>query len=142
MARILVVDDEDLVRLTLVQMLEMAGHDVLEANNGQQGVQLCKAHAPELVITDIVMPKMDGTAMIGELRADHPYVAIVAISGCGQTRDVNLLEIPSELNIQGTLAKPFTREQLSNVVRDALAGGGQGARRCMIERTGPAQRSV
>ncbi len=121
MARILIIDDEALVRLTLRQMLEMAGHDVAEASNGVEGIQSCKAHSPELVITDIIMPKKEGIETIIELQDDYPKVKIIAISGGGRTRNKDYLKFASDLGVRHVMAKPFSADELQNVVRDALA---------------------
>ncbi len=142
MARILVIDDEDLVRLTLRQMLEEAGHDVIEASNGDDGIRSYKAHSPELIIIDIIIPENDhgsdvhdilsaplpkqlirnlhGIETIIELQRDHPEVKIIAISGGGRTRNAGYLRLASALGVWGTLAKPFSRDQLCGIVNEAL----------------------
>ena len=81
MARILVVDDDNAVRLLLRSMLERRGHSVVEAENGAEGLQYYRAAPADLVITDIQMPVMDGLQMIKALRDDFPTAKIIAISG-------------------------------------------------------------
>jgi two-component system, chemotaxis family, chemotaxis protein CheY len=80
-ARILVVDDDQAVRLLLRAMLERRGHAVVEATNGNEGLQYYRAAPTDLVITDIQMPVMDGLQMIKELRDDFPTARVIAISG-------------------------------------------------------------
>ena len=121
MARILIIDDEELVRLTLRQMLEKAGHDVVEASNGAEGIHSCKAHSPELVITDIIMPEKEGIETIIELQDAHPKVKIIAISGGGRTGNMDYLKFASDLGVRHIMSKPFTTAELQTVVRDALA---------------------
>ncbi len=136
MARILIIDDEYLVRLTLRQMLEEAGHDVIEASNGDDGIRSYEALSPELIIIDIIMPENDsdvhdilsaplpkqllrnlhGIETIIELQRDHPEVKIIAISGGG----MDYLRLASALGVWGTLAKPFSRDQLCGIVNTAL----------------------
>jgi two-component system, chemotaxis family, chemotaxis protein CheY len=80
-ARILVVDDDQAIRLLLRAMLERRGHAVVEATNGNEGLQYYQAAPMDLVITDIQMPVMDGLQMIKELRANFPTAKVIAISG-------------------------------------------------------------
>ena len=80
-ARILVVDDDQAIRLLLRAMLERRGHAVIEAKNGDEGLQYYRAAPADLVITDIQMPVLDGLQMIKELRGDFPTAQIIAISG-------------------------------------------------------------
>jgi CheY-like chemotaxis protein len=80
-ARILVVDDDQAIRLLLRAMLERRGHAVVEARNGDEGLQYYRAAPTDLVITDIQMPVMDGMQMMKELRGDFPTAKIIAISG-------------------------------------------------------------
>ena len=81
MARILVVDDDKVMRLLLRAMLERQGHSVVEAENGDEGLSYYRAAPTDLVITDIQMPVMDGLQMIKALRGDFPTAKIIAISG-------------------------------------------------------------
>jgi CheY-like chemotaxis protein len=80
-ARILVVDDDQTIRLLLRAMLERRGHTVVEAKNGDEGLQHYRAAPADLVVTDMQMPGMDGLQMIQALRGDFPTVKIIAISG-------------------------------------------------------------
>jgi CheY-like chemotaxis protein len=80
-ARILVVDDDQAIRLLLRAMLERRGHAVVEARNGDEGLQYYRAAPTDLVITDIQMPVMDGLQMMKGLRGDFPTAKIIAISG-------------------------------------------------------------
>jgi two-component system, chemotaxis family, chemotaxis protein CheY len=79
-ARILVVDDDQAIRLLLRAMLERRGHAVVEAKNGDEGLQYYRAAPTDLVVTDIQMPVMDGLQMMKELRDDFPTAKIIAIS--------------------------------------------------------------
>jgi len=81
MSRILVTDDEDQIRAMLRHALESSGHEVLEANNGEEGVRIYQKQPADLVITDILMPEKEGLESIRELRRLNPAVRIIAISG-------------------------------------------------------------
>src|SRR6266849_3062706 len=83
MAEILVIDDEPQMRRLIGRILNGAGHIVHEANNGKDGIDLFHRVHPALVITDIVMPDMEGIEMIRELHQEAPEIPILAISGGG-----------------------------------------------------------
>ena len=121
MARILIIDDEELVRLTLRQMLERAGHDVEEARNGREGLDVYRQKPAELVITDIIMPEKEGIETIIELRRDYPEVRIVAISGGGRMKDMDYLRLAREFGAHCVLAKPFQIADVLDAIRDAMA---------------------
>jgi len=126
MARILIVDDEDLVRWTARQILELSGHEVGEANNGRQGVQMCRQMTPDLVITDIIMPEQEGIETITQLRAEWPTLKIIAISGGGRVGNMDFLDIAGQMGADRILAKPFEFDDLMTVVDEVL--GSEGAR--------------
>ena len=84
MARILIIDDEDELRILLRQMLEHAGHEVTEAVNGTEGIELYERDTHELIITDIIMPEMEGVETMLALRRTDPELPIIAISGGGR----------------------------------------------------------
>jgi CheY-like chemotaxis protein len=117
-ARILVVDDDNAVRLLLRSMLERRGHSVVEAENGAEGLQYYRAAPADLVITDIQMPVMDGLQMIKALRDDFPTAKIIAISG-----EKGGLAAAQPLS-QGTFEKPlYMQEFLDAVQKFASAPG-------------------
>lgn len=120
MARILIVDDEELVRLTIRQFLERAGHEVTEAGNGNEGLRQVEAVRPDLVISDIIMPDREGIETIHKIRQDHPGIKIIAISGGGRIGTTDFLEIAAKVGADRTLAKPFTRDTLLQAVNDCL----------------------
>jgi CheY-like chemotaxis protein len=107
MARILLIDDYDLVRGLLREALELAGHTVIEARNGAEGVDLFRQAAADLVITDIVMPNTDGLAVVMALREHVPPVHIIAISGAGPSAE-DYLDLAYRMGAVKVLLKPFT----------------------------------
>ena len=120
MARILVVDDEEIIRFTLRQILEKAGHEVLEAANGRDAQDSYEEHRVDLVITDIIMPEKEGIETIVELRQRQPDLRIIAVSGGGRTRTLDYLEIAERLGADGALAKPLNRQAVIDAVDKAL----------------------
>jgi two-component system chemotaxis response regulator CheY len=120
MARILVIDDDSLIRETLRRMLEGAGHEVTEAEDGAAGLKAVKAQRPDLVVTDIYMPGKEGIETIRELRQIVPGLKIIAISGSSWSSGHEALSSAKLLGADRTLPKPFRKEQLLASIRDCL----------------------
>ena len=121
MAKILVIDDEQQMRLLLTRMLTREGHEVFIAQDGEEGVQSFHQFKPDLIITEIVMPNKDGLEVIMELIKLNPQFPIIAMSGdCSATTANFKLEIAETLGAKYVLLKPFTHEQLLEVVQLAL----------------------
>src|SRR5947208_2928258 len=93
MARIIVIDDEESVRLAVTRLLRAEGHEVLEAEDGAVGLRLYEEKPAALVITDIVMPEQEGMETIFKLMKKNPRPKIIAISG----RDEDWLDIARKL---------------------------------------------
>jgi CheY-like chemotaxis protein len=123
-AKLLVIDDEKLARLTIRKILERVGHDVVEATNGADGIAMFRANPCELVVTDIVMPEKEGVETIKELKRDFPEVPVIAISGGGRTRNLDFLKLAMQNGADMVLAKPFSHEDLSTAVANVLAKRG------------------
>ena len=121
MARILIVDDEELVRLTLRQALEKERHELVDATNGEEALRLLRRRAVDLVITDIIMPEKEGIETIREIRQDYPETKIIAISGGGRMGNVDFLRMSQLLGADAILPKPFGPEELLKLVRRILA---------------------
>ncbi|HSR66976.1 MAG TPA: response regulator [Acidobacteriota bacterium] len=120
MARILLIDDEDMTRAMLRQALEMKGHEVHEASNGDEALRVHRKTPCPLVITDILMPEKEGLETIVELRRDHPDLKIIAMSGGGSAGNLNFLETAGKLGAQATLQKPFELAALFKTVDSLL----------------------
>jgi len=119
MARILVIDDDELLRRTIRVVLERAGHEVLEASEGSMGLRLYWEQAPDLVLTDLFMPERDGLEVIRALRNELPQPPIVAMSG-GGLGGYDVLEVAAGLGAVRTLRKPFALQDLLDIVRSVL----------------------
>ncbi|MBI5855246.1 MAG: response regulator [Nitrospirae bacterium] len=119
-ADILIVEDDAQVRAMLRKMLEVAGFRVREATNGKDAMKSWKALRPDLVITDVLMPEMDGFEVITTLRKLDPQSKIIAITGGGAAKLTNLLPAAKHLGASRTLEKPFERDELLKQVRELL----------------------
>lgn len=120
MTKILVIDDDPQVRCGIVLILTNAGHELLEAENGYQGLNLFRKYRPTLVITDILMPRMGGFETIHELRGEPSKVAIIAMSG-GEKK---VLDLAKQLGADATIAKPFRAPDLVKAVNNLLTRRG------------------
>jgi len=120
MARVLVIDDEEQVRTLIREVLEGAGHEVMEARNGREAIKLYEAHPTDVVITDLVMPEQDGIETIRELRRRVPAVKIIAVSGAQQKLNLDLLYVAEKLGALRTMEKPFDIRKLVALVEELL----------------------
>ena len=117
MAKILLIDDEEVVRFSLRQVLEEAGHDVYEASDGEEGVAEFKEmvssfEGPRIVITDIIMPNKGGYDLITEIKTIMPGVKILAITAGSKADSKVMLDISSVLGADQILSKPVLEEDL------------------------------
>jgi CheY-like chemotaxis protein len=117
MPTVLVVDDDEAMRKLLRRMLERTGFTVVTAVNGRDGMERFREHPADIVVTDMMMPEVDGAALIRGLRGEWPEVRIIAISG---------VEYPHLRNALGygakaTLRKPVDAIRLVETVQRVLA---------------------
>ncbi|HVS51273.1 MAG TPA: response regulator [Opitutaceae bacterium] len=120
MARLLIIDDDDLLRGVLAKSLTHAGHTVLQAPDGRQGVELTRVTPVDIVITDLIMPVQEGVETILTLRREQPALPVIAMSG-GASNSKLYLEIAEKIGARRILAKPFTPKQLLEVIDEILA---------------------
>ncbi len=121
MARILVIDDDPAVRLSIQLALEHEGHHVACASDGEQGLRAFALKAPELVITDLIMPNKEGIEAIMQIRAHDPKTPILAMSGGGRLGNADFLKMAATVGANATLPKPFESEDLIAAVRRLLS---------------------
>jgi CheY-like chemotaxis protein len=122
MALVLVIDDDPMVRRAIGYALEAAGHRVLQAADGRAGLQMFRTHGADIVITDIIMPEVEGIETIRELRRAAPKLRIIAISGSMPIGAPSWLDIAGHLGADAALAKPFTAAELLTAVTPDAAG--------------------
>ncbi|HUL52714.1 MAG TPA: response regulator [Opitutaceae bacterium] len=126
MSRILLVDDEESVRVTIGALLKAHGHEVVTAVDGKEGVEQFVQDTFDLVITDVLMPRMGGAATIATLRQIRPGLRVIAISGAQRVAADGAAETASRLRADRLLIKPFAQEELlaavAEVLGDATAG--------------------
>lgn len=119
MATILIIDDQESIRALLRTTLEGAGYEVTEAPNGRIGLALYRFRPTDLVITDILMPEMNGLEILVALTREFLHTKVIAISGAGEEH--NGLDVAKLLGARRTFRKPFSLPRLLDAVRYELA---------------------
>jgi len=117
MARILVVDDDQQVRIMLSRLLTKDAHDVVTADNGLMALRQQKANPSDVIILDIIMPEKEGLETILELRREDPDVKIIAISGGGQLGPSRYLALAKAMGAIFAFEKPVPLESLREAIR-------------------------
>lgn len=118
MATILLIEDDDQVRMLFQVALVGAGYHVLTAENGKHGLRLLEHQEADLIVVDIFMSVMDGLELIPLLRKLRPASKIIAISGGGGEWDY--LDTAKQLGAATTLKKPFSLQELLDAVSAQL----------------------
>lgn len=120
MARVIVIDDQEPIRRIVRSALERAGHEVLEAGDGELGLQLLERHAADVVVSDIFMPGMDGIQMLRQIRKQFPDVKVIVMSGGDSTGMLDLRRDAELLGAVKSLPKPFTTHEIVAIVNSVL----------------------
>lgn len=118
MAKILIVDDAEFLRMRISKMLIGDGYEVIEAENGALAVEAYKTQKPDVVLMDITMPEMDGLTALKEIRAIDPKARVVMLTALGQ-ESVVLEAIKS--GARDFVVKPFERERVLSAISKLLA---------------------
>ena len=118
MAMILIIDDEEPIHVLLRSVLQAEGYQVTEAVNGREGLERYRDRPADLVITDIVMPELNGLDMLLELTREFLHAKVIAVSGAGEEK--SLLDVAKLLGARQTFQKPFSMPQLLSAVRYEL----------------------
>jgi CheY-like chemotaxis protein len=131
MARILVIEDQEMLRATIRTVLEGAGHQIALAADGADGLQQLQRSDFALVLCDVFMPNKDGIATLTELRRSGAKVPVIMMSGgtprrlrAGDPDDMDYLQLASQLGATRTVAKPFNARELRTLVDEVLARAG------------------
>lgn len=118
--KILVIDDDELIRITFRNFLKKAGYAVIEAENGNAGITLFKRERPDIVITDLLMPEKEGLETISEIRALDPNIKTIAMSGGGNSQNMVFLKLALLIGANYTLQKPIKPGEVLAVVKGML----------------------
>lgn len=118
--RILVIDDDADVREMVCRTLEANGYEAIPAAGGRQALEQLEQGAPDLVITDVVMPEVDGFEVLRRLKLLAPGVGALVMSGAGRVAPEVCLDAARGLGARCILHKPFTRAEMLSAVKQAL----------------------
>jgi len=118
MAKILIVDDAEFLRMRISKMLVGDGYEVVEAENGAMAVESYKANKPDLVLMDITMPEMDGLTALRHIKAYDAKAKVVMLTALGQ-ESVVLEAIKS--GARDFVVKPFERDRVLSAIQKLLA---------------------
>ena len=120
MARILLIDDDVDFRTMLRRTLQKAGHEVAEAGNGQEGLKQLSESLVDLVLTDIIMPDMEGVETVMHLKRTHPALKVIVMSGGGRLTSDSYLKLALKMGAFRAFGKPFETADLLEAVEEAL----------------------
>jgi CheY-like chemotaxis protein len=122
MPKILIIDDNDDLRDTLVVLLEDQGYSVISASDGDSGVHAFDLARPDLVLTDLIMPNSDGVEAIRRIRGIEPTARVIAMSGGSMSGNDYQLRMAKQAGAIEVLAKPFEVDDLVAIVERCLKG--------------------
>lgn len=118
--RVLIIDDDEQIRILLQQMMEWVGYDVQVAENGKIGMQMQAEEPADLVITDLIMPEQEGLETISWLKKEYADTKIIAISGGGRIGPEAYLPAALELGADKVFSKPFDVQEVVASVKELL----------------------
>ncbi len=130
MTKIIIIDDEEDIRIVLKEIFVREGFEVEVASNGEEGLNLLRENGADLVITDIIMPGSDGVETAYDIRMEFPGTKIIVMSGGGNIAPLDYepgaikttayLASAAAVGADLTLTKPFDREKLVEAVRELI----------------------
>jgi CheY-like chemotaxis protein len=120
MAKVLVVDDSMFTRLNICKMLEEAGYETLEAANGREGLEVAATGQPDIILSDLLMPELDGIGFLHALREKSINLPVIILSA-----DIQETKRQQCLNLgtAGFISKPPQKREIKDVIERALAAG-------------------
>lgn len=120
MARILIVDDDPDICFMLKLLLERQGHEASTVLSGYMAIECLASDSFDIVLTDIIMPEMDGIELIMKIRLNYPRINVIAISGGGRINAEEYLKMAKLLKVRHTFQKPFKAAELVAAINDLM----------------------
>lgn len=121
MAKVLLVDDDELVVYALSRYLSKMGHEVIALGNGAKVMDAIVSDGPDVIVTDIIMPDVEGMEVIFKVRTAYPKMPIIAMSGGSRLVDVSHLQTAKGLGADAILQKPFDESELNRLIQELVA---------------------
>jgi two-component system, chemotaxis family, chemotaxis protein CheY len=125
MESLLIIDDDDQIRLLLKEVLVNEGYTVFEAEDGEKGISLCAKSPIHLAVIDVYMPKKDGLETIKELHDTFPFIKIIAMSGGYFGGSIDVLHMAKKFGAKHVIEKPFGLDCFLELVKEILLCGQQ-----------------
>ena len=119
--KVLIIDDDPALLRLMSMAFEAAGFATVAADNGRKGIRLAHDERPDLVVTDIVMPDVEGIGAIRAIKHGRRPPKVIAISGAGRDRGADYLAWARHLGADDVLAKPFRMSDLLRMSRSVIA---------------------
>jgi DNA-binding NtrC family response regulator len=119
---ILLVDDAADLRALLEKAILRSGMDVVTASDGSEAIKKLSQQSFNLLITDLLMPNVEGIELIMKIRKDYPVLPIIAMSGGGRLKAEGYLKLARAFGVKEVLEKPFAMEVFITAIRRALGG--------------------
>lgn len=120
MEPILIIDDDPAIVNVFTQFLENLGYSVQSASEGKEALGLINKQPPALIITDILMPEMDGLEIVTYIREHHPDLPVIAVSGGMKTASMNFLPLAQRFGACKVFEKPVPLSKLRAAVEELL----------------------
>src|SRR5690625_2310430 len=119
MKKLLIIEDDEILKDNTAELLELSGYEVITASNGKTGIEQAKAHNPDLIICDIMMPKMDGYEVLESLTAneDTRYIPFIFLTAKTEHKEVRK---GMDMGADDYLTKPFDESDLLNAIESRL----------------------
>lgn len=121
MTKVLLVDDDEMVRYAIRSALEIADFEVVEEPNGKFIKDLASLDDIDVVVTDIFMPEVEGMELISTLKTHVPHIPVIAVSGGGRINAKDYLQTATDLGAEAAFAKPFNEDDLVAKIRELAA---------------------
>src|SRR6478609_11632571 len=119
--KVLIIDDDAALLRLMSMAFTAAGYQTVAADNGRAGIRMAGAHKPDLVVTDIVMPDIEGIGCIRAIKQGQRPPKVIAISGAGRSRGADYLSWARHLGADEVLAKPFRMSELMKMSRSVIS---------------------
>ena len=119
--KVLIIDDDPALLRLMSMAFQQAGYSTVAADNGRLGIRMASAHRPDLVVTDIVMPDIEGIGAIRAIKGGKRPPKVIAISGAGRGHGRDYLTWAKHLGADEVLAKPFRMSELLKISHAVIA---------------------
>lgn len=119
--KVLIIDDDAALLRLMSMAFQAAGFQAIAADNGRAGIRMAGAHRPDLVVTDIVMPDIEGIGAIRAIKQGARPPRVIAISGAGRARGADYLSWARHLGADEVLAKPFRMSELMKMSKSVIS---------------------